>query len=190
MCSLLLLSPAAERWIHTSPKTALWYRNSCYMTVAECPPAYLGASLCVRSCLSLCASEQVYLSARGGRVLSSVSPNSGRGPGGRAAIVCQSDGLPCPPPSLRTPPTVWGPVLLLSHAVILNSFHLYLCSSRNPSIVIIYSLRNLYWLKSFFFFFNQGPATQFRGSKLHVFKNVAFRQDFWHLSFLKTRGLA
>lgn len=51
----------------------------------------------MRSCLSLCASEQVYLSARGGRVLSSVSPNSGRGPGGRAVIVCQSDGLPCPP---------------------------------------------------------------------------------------------
>ena len=57
--------------------------------------------VCVCCYLSFCASEQVYLSAHSGCVLCSVSPDSGRGPGSRAAIVCQSgsaaDGLSSPP---------------------------------------------------------------------------------------------
>ena len=86
-------------------------------------------------CLSFCASEQVYLSAHSGCTLCSVfRPNSGRAPGSRAAIVCQSGSAA---DGLSSPPVVWGPVPLLSHPVMPNSFHLFLCGSCNPSIIII-----------------------------------------------------
>lgn len=95
--------------------------------------------LSVYSYLSFWLYEQVYLPARSGCALCCFSklwevPRQQR-------CNCVSIRQRCRRP-LR-PPIVWGPLLLLSHPVIPNSFHLLLCSSLNPSIIITsYSLRS------------------------------------------------
>lgn len=151
MCSLLLLSLAAERWIHTSPKplcdteiAVTWQRQNARLRTSA------RRSVCAPACHFVRLNRCICPPAVGERSAPFLQTL-----GGALAVelrLCVNQMASRAPPPLRTnhPPTVWGPVLLLSHAVILNSFHLYLCSSRNPSIVIIYSLRNLYWLKSFF----------------------------------------
>lgn len=178
MCSLLLLSPAAERWIHTSPKplcdteiAVTWQQRNARLRTSTrrsvCAPAchFVRLNRCI--CLPAVGEcSALFLQTLGGALAVEL----------RLCVNQTASRAPPPHCTNHHPPTVWGPVLLLSHAVILNSFHLYLCFSQNPSIVIIYSLRNLYWLKSFFLI---------RDWLHNRYTNVAFRQNFWHLNFFE-----
>lgn len=188
MCSLLLLSPAAERWIHTSPKplcdteiAVTWQRRNARLRTSA------RHSVCAPACHFMCLNRCICLPAVGERSAPFLQTL-----GGALAIelrLCVNQ-TASRAPRLPSAPTPSPPCEVPFFSCLMLSFRiLFIFTSAPPEIPPLSSF--ILWETfidwNLFFFFKQGLATQFRGQNYMYLKMLLFGKI---LNFSKTWGLA